>query len=90
MTQQMEQATARTNLARLKWRCRRGIRELDFLLGRYLEQRYPDAGTEEQAGFKEFLELPDPVILSWVTGKEAPPGGVFSEIVGQLLQQPAT
>ncbi|MCJ7556558.1 MAG: succinate dehydrogenase assembly factor 2 [Gammaproteobacteria bacterium] len=78
------------DLARVKWRCRRGMRELDFLLGRYLEQHYPDAGPEERAGFEKFLELPDPVILSWVTGKEQPPEGVFSEIIGQLLQQPAT
>lgn len=88
--QGIEQATVRTDMARLKWRCRRGMRELDFLLGRYLEHRYLKAGPEEQAGFRQFLKLPDPVILSWITGKESPPEGVFSEIVGQLLQQPAT
>jgi antitoxin CptB len=74
-------------LARLKWRCRRGMRELDFLLGRYLQEHYPRASPEEQAAFGKFLELPDPVILSWVTGREQPPQGYMGEIVAKLLHQ---
>ncbi|MEI6458512.1 MAG: succinate dehydrogenase assembly factor 2 [Pseudomonadota bacterium] len=47
---------------RLKWRCRRGMRELDVLLGRYLSERWPSATPVEQAAFEAFLELPDPEI----------------------------
>ena len=75
-------------ISRLKWRCRRGMRELDFLLGRYLEEDYPRVSAQEQEAFKAFLELPDPTIFSWVTGREQPPQGLVSEIVGKLLQQP--
>ena len=75
-------------ISRLKWRCRRGMRELDFLLGRYLEEDYPGVSAQEQEAFKAFLELPDPTIFSWVTGREQPPKGLLSEIVGKLLQQP--
>lgn len=78
-----------SEIARLRWRCRRGMKELDFLLGRYLERDYPVASTEEQAGFREFLDLPDPVIFSWLTGRETPPRGLMSEIVDRLLQHPA-
>jgi succinate dehydrogenase flavin-adding protein (antitoxin of CptAB toxin-antitoxin module) len=66
------------------------MRELDFLFERYLEQHYPDAAPEERAGFYAILELPDPVILSWVTGREEPPAGSMREIVGKLLQQPGS
>ena len=38
---------------RLKWKCRRGLLELDLVLGRYLD-RHPD---DLQLG--ELLELPD-------------------------------
>ena len=74
-------------IARLKWRCRRGMRELDFLLGRYLEEDYPGVSAQEQEAFKAFLDLPDPTIYAWVTGREQPPQGLVSEIVGKLLQQ---
>lgn len=78
-----------SEIARLRWRCRRGMKELDFLLGRYLERDYPVASAEEQAGFREFLDLPDPVIFGWLTGREAPPRGVMSAIVDRLVQHPA-
>jgi antitoxin CptB len=47
---------------RLRWRCRRGMRELDVLLGRYLDERWPHAQSAERAAFERFLELPDPEI----------------------------
>ena len=37
---------ARERLGRLQWRCRRGMKELDFLLLRYLRERHPDAAIE--------------------------------------------
>mgnify|MGYP003326782765 FL=1 len=49
-------------LNRLRWRCRRGMRELDVLLGRYLAERWPRAGGVERAAFERFLDLPDPEI----------------------------
>lgn len=53
---------------RLRWRCRRGTRELDLLLGAYLENRYPVAPDEEKQAFEELLEWPDPEILAALTG----------------------
>ena len=41
---------------RLRWRCRRGMRELDQLMLRYLDQRWPQA---EDAERKQFLRLLD-------------------------------
>ncbi|HEY8096338.1 MAG TPA: succinate dehydrogenase assembly factor 2, partial [Methylobacter sp.] len=35
-------------LARLKWQCRRGTKELDFLLNRYLEAGYLAADQGER------------------------------------------
>jgi antitoxin CptB len=46
-------------LAKLRWQCRRGSRELDLLLNRYLETRYPVADEEEKARFVEMLKLDD-------------------------------
>jgi antitoxin CptB len=51
-------------LARLKWQCRRGSRELDLLLNNYLETRYPVADDEEKARFVELLKLDDDELMA--------------------------
>jgi antitoxin CptB len=56
--------------SRLRWRCRRGMRELDVVLLRYLENIYPEADPEEQAAFRRCLDLQDPEILAFLTGRQ--------------------
>ena len=51
-------------LAKLRWQCRRGTRELDLLLNNYLETRYPVADEEEKARFVEMLKLDDSELLA--------------------------
>lgn len=55
-----------TELARLRWQCRRGMLELDAILTRYLDERYPDASPTEQAQFRELLTIEDPVLNEWL------------------------
>ena len=59
-------------LARLEWRCRRGMKELDFLLLRYLRECHPQAGSDEHAAFVEFLELPDPDLVRYLIAGDVP------------------
>ena len=59
----------REELSRLRWRCRRGMRELDVLLMAYLENRYATAPETEQAAFRELLSLQDPDIHALLTGR---------------------
>jgi antitoxin CptB len=58
---------------RLRWRCRRGMKELDLLLNRYLDERYAAAPAEEQVLFQGLLEVQDPVIYAYCLGSESPP-----------------
>jgi antitoxin CptB len=58
---------------RLRWRCRRGMKELDILLTRYLDERYGTASTDEQTAFRHLLETQDPVIYAYCLGSERPP-----------------
>ena len=60
-------------LNRLRWRCRRGMRELDVLLQRYLERDYPSASSVERGHFEQLLELQDPDLAAYLlAGAEAP------------------
>jgi antitoxin CptB len=58
---------------RLRWRCRRGMKELDILLARYMDERFCSASTQEQEAFKGLLEIQDPVIYAYCLGQERPP-----------------
>ena len=64
---------ARERLTRqLQWRCRRGMKELDLLLLRYLRQRHSRASHDERAAFAEFLELPDPDLARYLIAGDVP------------------
>ena len=51
---------------RLRWRCRRGMRELDAALIAYLDNHYTDADDVEKQVFHELLALPDPELMRYV------------------------
>ena len=56
-------------LARLRWQCRRGTKELDLLLQRYLDSGYLVADDEEKALFVELLELEDDELVGVLMGE---------------------
>ncbi|WP_340121914.1 succinate dehydrogenase assembly factor 2 [Methylobacter svalbardensis] len=55
-------------LAQLKWQCRRGTKELDFLLNRYLEAGYWVADQGERALFVELLKFEDDQLIGVLMG----------------------
>jgi len=61
------------DLDRIRWRCRRGLLELDLILARFLDARLPglDAGQLEQ--FKALLEEADNDLLDMAMGRQEPP-----------------
>lgn len=63
---------SRERLAKLEWRCRRGMKELDLLLVRYLKDHFRAAASDERAAFTEFLELPDPDIARYLIAGDVP------------------
>ena len=70
-----------SELSRLRWLCRRGMKELDLVLSGYLEHHYPTAGYSEQAGFRKLLELQDPELYNLILGKQMSEDGELAEIV---------
>ena len=60
------------NLARLRWRCRRGMRELDVLLTRYLDRVWPTASPAERDAFLQLVELQDPDLFGYLVGRTPP------------------
>ena len=58
--------------ATLRWRCRRGMKELDVLLERFAQQLLPQASAAECRVFAELLALPDPVLAGYLLGGAVP------------------
>lgn len=59
-------------LRKLEWRCRRGMKELDLLLVRYLKTHHTGAPIAERQAFEQFLELPDPEIARYLVAGDVP------------------
>jgi len=60
------------SIAKLKWCCRRGTKELDFLLEDYLNTAYQQASTEEQVLFEELLTMQDSQLIWFLLGDQLP------------------
>jgi antitoxin CptB len=61
------------DLGKLRWRCRRGMKELDVLLARYVDERFCSASNPEQEAFRRLLEIQDTVLYGYCLGAERPP-----------------
>jgi antitoxin CptB len=53
---------------RLLWRCRRGMKELDVLLERYVRSQLSNASREERQTLTRLLDLPDPELADYLFG----------------------
>jgi antitoxin CptB len=72
-------------IGKLRWRCRRGMKELDLLLTRYVDEHYRQAAAAEQAAFRRLLELQDPVINDYVLGRDAPGEPDLRSLIARLV-----
>jgi len=74
---------------RLRWRCRRGMRELDQLFTRYLDHEYPSASAAERDAFARLLELPDPDLFGYLVGRTTPAEEVQRHVIANIRRGPA-
>lgn len=80
-------AADREALARIRWRCRRGMRELDVLLLRYLDREFADATPTEKAAFEQLLSAQDPEIVDLLAGRLKAEDEAVNAIIQRLLAQ---
>ena len=53
------------DMRRLRWQCRRGVKELDAVLCAFLDNNYITATVHEQHLFAELLALEDDQLLAY-------------------------
>jgi antitoxin CptB len=81
--------TEDVELKRIRWRCRRGMRELDQLMLRYLDQRWQNAPTAERNVFLQLLDCEDDKLWAWFMGRERPKDAQLETIVNLITALPA-
>jgi len=75
-------------IKRLRWRCRRGMRELDQLMLRYLDQRFQQAPTKERNVFLRLLDSEDDKLWAWFMGREQPGDAELHDLIQTITALP--
>ena len=63
---------AEERLRRLRWRCRRGMLELDLALHQALDRNYDELTEPERSALERLFEAPDPELLAYLQGESEP------------------
>jgi len=69
---------------RLAWQCRRGMRELDEILGCFLGRGYGGLNETGRVHFSKLLDYPDSVLLEILMGRMAPADTDVADIVRKI------
>ena len=75
-------------LKRIRWRCRRGMRELDQLFGRYLDREWAGTSQAERGVFLRLLDCEDDKLWRWFMGYEQCPDDALAMLVQRIRQLP--
>jgi antitoxin CptB len=76
-------------LRRLRWKCRRGMRELDQLFGRYLDREWRQAPEPQRGVFLRLLDCEDDKLWHWFMGHETPADVELASLVQHIRNLPA-
>jgi antitoxin CptB len=70
--------------AKLRWACRRGMLELDVLLGNFLDEAFLGLAEDEQNIFIQFLNNNDQDLFMWLTARTVAPDETDAKMVGKI------
>ncbi len=71
-------------LARLRWRCRRGMLENDLILARFLDARGEAITEDEVAALDRLLDLTDNELWDVLSGRAQPADAQLRPLVASL------
>ena len=92
MSAERRVAPTSADLARLRWRCRRGMHELDGVLESFVQGELAMLNADDFSLFERILDLPDPELLAYLLGRSAPADSDIARLVERIRSshRPAT
>ncbi len=76
--------TGSARLKRLRWACRRGMKELDFLLEGFLERESQALEEGGWPAFETLLECEDDQLWDWFQGRTPAPTHELRKLVDAI------
>jgi antitoxin CptB len=73
-------------LERARWRCRRGLLELDIVLQRFMDQYYTQLDESGLEQFERLLALPDNDLWDLITARQVTTDGNLQQVL-ELLKK---
>ncbi len=78
----------KTEMDKLRWRCRRGMHELDVLLETWLEESYLRAPESQRRAFARLLDHPDPLLWAWLVLRQPCPDPELESLCRAIGKMP--
>lgn len=75
------------HIRRLRWHCRRGIKEVEVLLEPFFEERYMGLSDADKLLFEKLLEQHDVDMFEWFTLRSKPEEADLAHIVAMVLSR---
>ena len=69
---------------RLRWRCRRGVREMDLIFDRFLTAAAGPLDEDTRQALERLLDRSDRDVLDWIAGRAAPPDDALAALVDRI------
>ena len=76
--------TEQAELARLRWRCRRGMHELDDVLEGFLTSAFAALSAADKSRFAALLDLPDPDLYAYLAGRGEPKDPSSTALIARI------
>ena len=69
---------------RLRWRCRRGMLELDLLFQRFLTREFDTLSDRDLDRLSHLLDFPDNTLLEYLYGQRVPDDPEIKDLVQRI------
>jgi antitoxin CptB len=70
----------------LRWRCRRGMLELDILFNQFLDRQYAGISDAEKITFDQLLDYPDQLLFDLLLGHQASSDPYVTQLIQRIRQ----
>jgi len=70
----------------LRWRCRRGMLELDILFNQFLDRQYADISNAEKNTFDQLLDYPDQLLFDLLLGHQTSSDPYVTQLIQRIRQ----
>ena len=74
---------------RLKWSCRRGMKELDVLLEKFIARFEQELGAGAWPEFEQLLQVEDDRIWDWLQVPQCSEAADFRQLLSMIRRGPA-